>query len=453
MKKILHILLVAALFYGVNPVDSIAQINQPYPPQYGKPFSNVPDRRDVMMYQVNTRSFSKEGKLNAVTARLDSIKALGVNVIYLMPIYPVGELNAKNSPYATRDYDEVGSEFGTLEDLRTLVDGAHKRKIAVLLDIVANHTSWDHPWIANKSWYVQDTLGNIKYPRNWRDVAQLNFQNSDMRLALVRSMKSWVLKANIDGFRCDFADGPPIDFWKQAIDTLKNIKTHKLLLLAEGSRSAHFSVGFDYNFGFCFYGNMKNIYKNNKSVKSIDTVNIKEYQGTVEGQGMVRYITNHDVNSSDGTPLDLFGGKKGSMAAFVVVAYMKGIPMIYNGQEIATPFRLVFPFTGTKIDWSLGAANQDVTAEYKKIVAFRNKSTAIRRGVLNSYSSDDVCVFTKEAGSEKVLVLSNLRDTTVTYTVPETLANSSWKDAFNGSKIILTNHIKIEPYQYLVLEK
>ena len=450
MKKIIS-LSFATLFLCISAAVSFAQTSTTYfyPPQYGKPFRNVPDRRDVTMYQVNMRSFSKNGDLKGVTARLDSIKALGINVIYLMPIYPVGTLRSVNSPYATRNYDSVGTEFGTLQDLRDLVEGAHKRKMAVLIDIVANHTSWDHPWIANKSWYVLDTAGNIKYPRNWRDVAQLNFNNGDMRLALIRSMKSWVYKANIDGFRCDYADGPPLDFWKQAIDTLNTITTHKLLMLAEGSRPEHFAVGFDYNFGFGFFGNLKNIYKNNKSVRSIDTVNIRDYRGAIEeGQGMVRYLTNHDVNSSDGTPLDLFGGKKGSMAAFVVVAYMKGIPMVYNGQEIGTPFRLTFPFTSTKIDWTLN--NPDVTAEYKKIIAFRNESEAVRRGQLTSYSSDDVCVFTKIKGSKKVLVLSNLRDRQVTYTLPSNLANSSWKDVFKGSKTTLKTTVTLEPYSYFV---
>jgi len=452
MKKIIPVLFAAALFCCTIPKAAVAQSENSYPPQYGKPFTGMPDRRDVMLYQVNTRSFSKEGKFSAVTARLDSIKALGINMIYLMPIYPVGKLKSTNSPYATRDYNEVGSEFGTLDDLRALVDGAHQRKIAVMLDIVANHTSWDNPWIANKGWYEQDSTGKIKYPQNWYDVAQLNFKNADMRLALVHAMKSWVFKANIDGFRCDYADGPPADFWKQALDTLKNIKTHKLLFLAEGSRSSNYTAGFDYNFGFNFFGHMKGVYERNRSVKTIDTVNKRDYEGAADGQAMVRYLTNHDVNSSDGTPLDLFGGKKGSMAAFVVVAYMKGIPMVYNGQEIATPFRLVFPFTGTKIDWSLGAANQDVTAEYKKIIAFHNKSEAIRRGTLNAYSSDDVCVFTKESGSQKVLVLSNLRNKAVTYTVPAALVNSSWKDAFNGKKTTVTAEITLEPYQYLVLK-
>lgn len=449
MRKIVSIIF-STIFLFCNAVIVIAQTSDfKYPAQYGKPFKHVPDRRDVTMYQVNMRSFSKNGDLKGVTARLDSIKALGVNVIYLMPIYPVGTLKSVNSPYATRDYDSVGSEFGTLEDLRNLVDGAHERKIAVLIDIVANHTSWDHPWIANKSWYELDSAGNIKYPRNWRDVAQLNFKNNDMRLSLIRSMKSWVYKANVDGFRCDYSDGPPPDFWKQVLDTLKTITTHKLLMLAEGSRPENYAVGFDYNFGFNFFGNLKNIYRRNRSVRSIDTLNMRDYRGTIEdGQAIVRYLTNHDVNSSDGTPLELFGGKKGSMAAFVVVAYMKGIPMIYNGQEVGTPFRLTFPFTSTKIDWSIN--NPDITAEYKKIISFRNSSDAIRRGELSSYSSDDVCVFTKIKGSKKVLVLSNLRDKQVTYTVPANLANSKWKDAFNGTKTTLTATITLEPYSYLV---
>jgi glycosidase len=445
-------LLSAILLLIVTTTFAQTSITSPYPAQYGKPFKGVPDRRDVMMYQVNMRSFSKKGDFQAVIDRLDSIRALGVNVIYLMPLFPVGVLKATNSPYATRDYDSVGTEFGTLDDLRSLVDGAHKRKIAVLMDIVANHTSWDHPWIANKGWYKQDSAGNIKYPQNWRDVAQLNFENQDMRLALITSMKSWVYKANIDGFRCDYADGPPLDFWKQALDTLKTISNHKLLMLAEGSRPGHFAVGFDYNFGFNFFGNLKSIYSRNRSVKSIDSVNVRDYSGTVsEGQAMVRYLTNHDVNSSDGTPLDLFGGKKGSMAAFVVVAYMKGIPMIYNGQEVGTPYRLTFPFKSTAVDWTLD--NPDITAEYKKVIAFRNKSKAVRRGSLSSYSSDDVCAFVKELKAEKVLVLSNLRNKPVTYSLPAALITSRWKDAFTRARTSLKNEIVLQPYQYIVLRK
>jgi len=433
------------------PVIAHAQ-NKGYPAQYGQPFTGVPDTRDVMLYQVNTRVFSKTGDFAGVTQRLNSIKDLGINVIYLMPIYPVGKLKSANSPYATMNYDEVGKEFGTLNDLRKLVDEAHKRNIAVMLDIVANHTSWDHPWIEKPGYYLRDSVGNIKYPETWRDVAQLDFRNQELRLSLIHTMKSWVYKANIDGFRCDYADGPPLDFWKQVNDSLKTIRTHKLLMLAEGSSPKYLSAGFDYFFGFNYFGNMKSIFNKNKSVKSIDVLNERDYKDAKEGQGVVRYLTNHDVNGSDGTPLELFGGKKGSMAAFVVTAYMKGIPMIYNGQEIGTPFRLTFPFTGKSVDWSLADANRDVLADYKKIVAFWNKSKTIRRGTMVSYSSDDVCAFTKTLNGEQVLVLSNLRNKPVDYSLPAKLAGE-WKAAFDGSKANLSDVVKLEPYQYMVLKK
>lgn len=420
--------------------------------QYGVPFDKVPDRRDVTIYQVNIRTFSKEGNFDGVTARLDSIQDLGANVIYLMPIYPVGSLRSVNSPYCIRDYNAVNPEFGTLDDLRELVDGAHARDMAVILDWVANHTSFDHVWIPKQGWYQRNEAGEIINPpgHNWRDVAQLDFSNHEMRLELIRSMKNWVLKANIDGFRCDYSDGPPFDFWKQAVDTLRNIKTHQLLLLSEGSRSNHFTAGFDYNFGFGFFGNLKKIFRNTQSVKSLETFNVSDYAGAADGQQMVRYTSNHDVNGSDGTPLDLFGGERGSMAAFVVVAYMKGIPMIYNGQETGTPYRLTFPFTSTKIPWGNDPA---MTQEYKKIVAFRNQSNAIRRGELTSFCSDDVCAFTKQMDKEQVLVLVNLRDSAVEFNLTPDLAATPWKDAFTGKSVTLQGKVNLKPYEYLVVQK
>lgn len=422
------------------------------PVQYGTPFANVSDRPDASIYQVNMRVFSEAGTFAGVAARLDSMKSLGINVLYLMPIHPVGSVNSVNSPYCVKDYKAVNPEFGTLADLRALVDGAHSRNMSVMLDWVANHTSWDNAWISlHKDWYLQDAGGNIISPpgTGWNDVAQLNYNNGDMRLAMIRAMKYWVLTANVDGFRCDFTDGPPVDFWKQAIDTLRNITNHKLLLLAEGSRSANFSAGFDYNFGFGFFGQLKSVFNNNKPVEVIDSMNTIEYAGSFNGQQVVRYLSNRDVNGSDGTALDLFGGVRGSMAAFVIVAYMKGVPMIYNGQEVGTPIRLTFPFTSTKINWGI---NPDITAEYKKVLAFRNTSVAIRRGWLTSFSSVNVSVFTKELNGEKVLIISNLRNSNVTYTVPPALANTTWTDAMNGGIVTLSSQLNLSPYNYLVLK-
>ena len=435
----------------VDPPKPPVVVKDTDPVQYGVPFDKVPDRRDVSLYQVNMRVFSSGGNLNGVTDRLDSIKALGVNVIYLMPIYPVGVAKSVNSPYCVKDYKSVGAEFGTLEDLRALVAGAHSRNMSVLLDWVANHTSFDHTWINDRSWYMQDASGNIVSPpgMGWNDVAQLNFNSSAMRQAMIKAMKYWVFTANVDGFRFDYSDGPPVDFWQQAVDTLRNISSHKLLLLAEGTQSANYSAGFDYNFGFGFFDKLKGIYSSNQSVKQIDNLNSSDYTGASDGQQIVRYLTNHDVNSSDGTPLELFGGKMGSMAAFVVVSYMKSIPMIYNGQEVGTPIRMTFPFTSAKINWTI---NPDVTAEYKRILAFRNSSMAVRRGQPTSYSNDDVCVFTKESGTEKVLVVSNLRNSSMVYTLPANLKNTTWKDAFTGISTTLSTTISLQPFSYMVLK-
>lgn len=452
MNKIKTTLLLLTALYWVNTTSVKAQqTNENVPSQYGEQFSGVPKPQDAVIYQVNMRTFSKSGDFNGVIARLDSIKALGINLIYLMPVYPVGVVKSVNSPYCVKDYQAVNKEFGSLNDLRNLVTGAHQRNMAVILDWVPNHTSFDHPWTKNKSWYLQDSTGQIISPpgTGWNDVAQLNFKNKEMRKEMISSMKYWILAANIDGFRCDYADGPPFEFWKEAIHTLRSVPRHQLLFLAEGKRRDHYTAGFDYNFGFTFFENLNAIYKHKRSVKSIDTLNITDYKDAVKNQRIVRYTTNHDVNGSDGTPQELFGGSKGSMAAFVIVSFMKSVPMIYNGQEVGTPYRLTFPFTNQKIDWSLNPQETDL---YKKIIAFRNNSDAIRNGELKSYSSDDVCVFTKETAQEKVLILSNLRNTAISYTFPSSIAGTTWQDAFKGAKQALADTITLEPYSWLVLK-
>jgi glycosidase len=438
-------------FAGISCTVSLAVGEAPLV-QYGTPFPGVPDRQDAVIYQVNMRAFSAPSNFQGVVARLDSIKSLGVNVVYLMPIHPVGTVNSVNSPYSVKDYKGINAEFGTLNDLRALVDGAHSRNMSVILDWVANHTAWDNPWITtHHTWYMKNAAGTIISPpgMGWNDVAQLDFTNNEMRQEMIRSMKYWVYTANVDGFRFDYADGPPFSFWKQAVDSLRNISTHKLLLLAEGSRSDHFTAGFDFTFGFNFYGQIKNVF-NNQPATAIDAVNNTEYANASNGQQVVRYITNHDVNSSDGTPQELFGGLRGAVGAFIIAAYMKGVPMVYNGQEVGTPFRLVFPFTGANIDWTL---NPDYTAEYKKIIAFRNSSAAIRRGLLTSYSNASVCAFTKEEGAERVFVAVNVRNTTVTYTLPAAVANASWTDAMTGGPVSTNTQITLTPFSYLVLKK
>ncbi|TCD08301.1 hypothetical protein EZ449_12925 [Pedobacter frigidisoli] len=441
MRKIKTILTTTTLFFTLI-ISTVAQ----------QTVSHLPKRSDATLYQINIRTFSKTGNLKGILPRLDSIKNLGINVVYLMPIYPIGKINSVNSPYCVSDYTSVNPEFGDFADLKTLVDSIHSKKMAVILDWVPNHTAFDHSWIKNKSWYLQDSTGKILSPpgTNWLDVAQLNFKNMDMRTEMIKDMKYWITNANVDGFRCDYADGPPFDFWKEAIATLRAIPNHKLMFLAEGKRSDHYKAGFDYNFGFLFFEDLKDIFAKQKSVKSIDTINLVEHKGASNGQQIVRYTTNHDVNGSDGTPQDLFGGKDGSMAAFVVATYMNSIVMIYNGQEVGTPYRLVFPFTGKKIDWN---TNQSYTASYKQIIAFRNSSFALRTGKLTSYTTNDVCAFTKIKSKAKVFVLSNLRNKQVQFATPKKLINSKWVNAITGAVYQLGESILLNPYAYLILKQ
>lgn len=429
---------------GTPPVET--------PVQYGTPFAEVPDAQDAVIYQVNIRAFSNKHNFKGVQERLDAIKALGVNVIYLMPIYPIGKEKTVNSPYCVKDYYSVNTEFGTLEDLRALVNAAHERKMAVILDWVANHTSWDNAWISNKSWYTQNASGDIVSPLNtgWNDVADLNFDNQEMRREMIKAMKHWVYTANIDGFRCDAADFVPADFWKQAIDSLKKINTHKLLLLAEGTRTDHFTAGFQMKYGMGFYYYVVDkLYRDGRPAQQIDSVNTVEYTASNTSSRVVRYISNHDVNSSDGTPLELLGGKDGSLAAFVAAAYSKSTPMIYNGQEVACPVRLNFFNTSTTIDWT---TNADVTATYKKLIAFRNANKAIRQGSFTSFSNADVFAFTRELDGQKVLVLINMRNTPLNYTLPVPLVNSVWKNAFEDSNVSLQTQVSLKAYEYIVLK-
>ncbi len=422
-------------------------------PQYGTPFAHVPAVEDLAIYQVNVHAFSPEGNFAGVQARLDAIKALGINTVYLLPIYSVGVVKTVNSPYCVRDYKGVNSEFGTLDELRTLVDEAHKRNMIVLFDWVANHTAWDNPWIANKAWYQQDESGDIISPpkTGWKDVAALNYDNKDMRLAMIDAMRYWIFQANIDGYRCDAADFIPVDFWQQAIASLRTISTHKLVLFAEGKRKDNFTAGFDLEYGMAFYNNLVNrIYGTHQSVRSLDALNQTEYKQAVGDDQVVRYITNHDVDQSDGPPVTIFDGKQGSLAAFVATAYMKGVPMIYDGQEVGCPLKLSFFDKSTPIDWSI---NPELSEEYKRIMGLRASSNALRRGELHSFDTDDVCAFDKTAEAEEILVIDNLRATASTFTVPEPLLAKSWKDAYTGADVTLPSEVNLTPYQYLVYKQ
>jgi glycosidase len=418
--------------------------------QYGIPFDSVPETKNIIMYEVNLRAFSSSGDIQGVINRLDQLKALNVNVIWLMPIYPIGQINSVNSPYSVKNYYEVGSEFGTLADLRMLTTEAHNRNMAVVVDWVANHTAWDNPWVTqHPEWYSQDGNGNIIIPpgTNWADVADLNFSNATMRVNMIDAMKYWTLEANIDGFRCDYADGVPYDFWKQAIDSLNTLPNRNLIFLAEGTRADHYAAGFQMTYAWDFYTAIKNVFAGS-SPSTIYTTNTSEYAGVPAGNRKLRFTTNHDQSAWEATPMTLFNGKAGATCASVITTYYNGVPLIYTGQEVGRVSTVPF-FSNSPINWTV---NLDMQQNYRDMLSFYSESAVSRYGTAVPYTANDVVCFKKVLNADQVLVIANVRNNTTNYTIPTALLSSTWTNAITGAPVNIGSSLSLSAYQYLILK-
>ncbi len=413
-------------------------------------FEGVPEPEDIVMYEVNLRALSPGGNLQGVTGKLDHIESLGVNVIWLMPIHPIGEVNSVNSPYSVKDYFEVGAEYGTLDNLKDLVDEAHARDIAVIMDWVANHTAWDNEWITNKSWYSQDGEGNIIHPpgTNWLDVADLNYDNQEMREAMIGAMMYWVTEAEIDGFRCDYADGVPFDFWQEALATIDSLPGRDFIFFAEGTRDNHFDAGFDLNFGWQFYGAVKNVF-NGQPVDRIFSAHADEYSSTPSGRHWIRFTTNHDESAWDATPIQLFNGPNGALAASVVTIFTGGAPLIYGSQEVGTENNVPF-FSNSTIDWD---NNPEMLESYQTMLQFYSGSEVAKTGQNTVYQHDDIACFKKSMNGEEMIVMVNLRDEAIDYHVPAALENTTWTDVMTEMDVTLSELFSLDPYQYFIFEK
>ena len=366
-----------------------------------------------------------------------------------MPIYPVGSLKSFGSPYCVKDYTSVNPNFGTLADLKNLVNKAHEKNIAVLLDWVANHTSWDNAWISNPGWYSQDNTGQIISPAGtgWNDVADLNYNNTAMRQAMIDAMKYWVINADVDGFRCDAADFVPYDFWQQANASLNAIPGKKLIMLAEGSRSDHFTAGFQMNFSWDYLTTLKSVFSASGNASTLFTTNTSEYTVVPSGKRKLRFTTNHD-ESNIAVPTTVFKSKSGALAASVISIYLQGVPLLYCGQEVGVSSTAVYNGSNT-IDWN---ANPDMLSEYKKLLTFYNASATARKGILQTYNDTNISVFQKSLGTENLLVLVNTRSGSQSFTVPSSI-QGIWTDALTNNPLTLSNTIALNGYGYLVLKK
>ena len=415
---------------------------------YGIPFSGVPDAADAVIYEVNLRAFSSSGDLAGVTARLDHLEELGVNVIWLMPIHPQGEVNSVNSPYSVRDYTAVSAEYGTLEDLRELTDAAHARGMAVLMDWVANHTSWDHPWLGNPGWHTTDGSGNVVHPpgTNWLDVADLNFGNAAMREEMQEAMRYWIEQANVDGFRLDYADGVPADFWAETVAELRALPGRKLLFLAEGDRDDHWDSGMDLMFGWDVYERLGTVFVEGGNAASLFSTHLLEYTGVPAGRRRLYYTTNHDMSAWEETPMQRFGSVEACLAASAATLFLGGTPLIYTGQEVGRVAPVPF-FSNTVLDWG---AQPEMLAAYRALFQAYRALPAARRGAWAQHASADVLAVRRFTAEQEVLVLVNVRGEGKEWSVPAALAGA-WSDALGGGEVDLAGTLALPAYTYRVL--
>jgi len=413
----------------------------------------VPEVADVVMYQVNPRVFAASNSFQAILNRIDSIQDLGVNMIWIMPIYPIGQEKSKNSPYSVRDYKAVAPEYGTVEDLRMLVESCHERGMGVILDWVANHTAWDNVWLKqHPDWYTHDDKGNIIYPpgTDWTDVADLNYDNKDMRAAMIDAMRYWVDSVGIDGFRCDVADQVPADFWSECITTLRNAaKPRNLIMLAEGANPENFRAGFDLNYAWDFMKAIERVMKGEAKVGELIKVDKSEYKDLDSGKFKLRFTTNHD-ESTKATPVKLYGGVRASMAAFVATTMLHGGMLVYGSQEVGYPEPINF-FKYVPVNWN---ANPQIREEYKRLIAAYNEHPALRSsGKVIPYDDDEnnvLCV-DRVLNNDNVLVVVNVRDKDCAIDVPGLWGDKDVINLMTGKQMHLGKRIALHPYQYLLL--
>lgn len=402
---------------------------------------------ETVIYEANPGLYGTSGAFVAITNQLDEIKELGVNTLWLMPVYEQGVLNAKGSPYCIKDYKAVNSKYGTLSELKTLVSTAQGKGMKVLFDWVANHTSWDNAWIANKSWYTQDANGNIISPEgfDWDDVADLNYDNADMRKAMLDAMKYWITEANIDGYRCDYAEGVPHNFWQDAIKELKTLKGNNLLMLAEGGENALFADGFDLVYGWNFVGQLEQVYAGKTTLTKLYEAHKSEYSGVAAGKQRMRYITNHDL-ANEKSPIQVYGGERGAISAYVIASTLGGSPMIYSSQEIGYARPLSF-FTQQSMDWT---SNQSYRNEYEQIMAIRKASTALKTGTLKTYETGKIASYYRSDKNEGILIMVNPTNTAQTIKAPIEQAYNNATDLMNNTKLTIPGVLTFEPYQYVI---
>ncbi|MDX1570329.1 MAG: alpha-amylase family glycosyl hydrolase [Xanthomonadales bacterium] len=396
------------------PTSSAPEAAEPYEAKPYVRLTNPEWTRRAALYQINTRQFTPEGTFRAAIRELPRLRELGVEILWLMPIHPIGEKNRKGSlgsPYAVRDYFGVNPEFGTLDDLKAFVAAAHDQGMYVILDWVANHTAWDNPLVdQHPEWYARDWKGQFRPTPwwDWSDIIDLDYANADLRRYMADALKYWVREADIDGYRCDVAGYVPLDFWNQVRAELDAIKP--VFMLAEWeSRDLH-AEAFDMTYAWEWYEAMHRIASGDAGVDALFRYYSKQQSAFPEGAMRMLFVSNHDKNAWEATQFEAFGDALPAAIALSVVS--EGTPLIYNGQEAGNPRRLAF-FEKDPIEWR----SHPVGDLYRDLLRLKRNTSALWNGrwgapmiqVVNS-APQSVFSFVRRDGNSQVLAVFNFSD-------------------------------------------
>jgi glycosidase len=372
MRKFLTLLAAAALLASCSKSD--------WNPQPYATLHNAEWTKDAVLYQINTRQFTPQGTFAAARQQLPRLKALGVDIVWLMPIHPIGVKNRKGSlgsPYSVQDYYAVNPEFGTKADLKAFVDEAHRLGLHVILDLVANHTAWDNPMaIDHPDWYEKDWKGSFRPTPwwDWSDVIDLDWTRPGVREHVGKAMEMWVRDFGIDGYRADVAGYVPLDFWESERARLEAIRP--VFMLAEWKSSELQRKAFDATYAWDWHAAVTKI-----AHGQADATALYEYYAENESawpkQAMrLTYIENHDSNSWEGTTRENFGP---ALEAFTALGFTgEGLSMVYSGQEACNAHRLAF-FDKDPIDWKQGE-NCAYGKLLHDLIAFRKANPALANG-------------------------------------------------------------------------
>jgi glycosidase len=377
------------------------------------------------IYEVFVRDFSPSGDFRGVARGLDRIQAVGANVIWLMPIYPVGVQNRKGplgSPYAVHVYRATDSAFGTAADFRALVQAVHARGMKLILDWVPNHTAWDNVWVLqHPDFYIRNDSGGLTVPRDdqghltdWTDVAQLDYHNPQLRRAMIDAMRYWLEEFGIDGFRVDAAGFVPDDFWREAVPALRAAVPRRILLLAEWGDLKMHRFGYDLTYAWDSYSRLKAVW-GGAPASSFVRSELADMQAMPPGGMRMRFTTNHDETAWDNPPVTRFTSSAGARAAFVAMALLPGRPLIYDGQEVESPQKLGL-FVREAIAWNQPQA-AGARAFYGRVVRLARTDAALITGGLQEVTTsapDDVIAYRR--GDVAVLVNTRSHEVRVTVT-------------------------------------